>query len=504
MAFKKTIAVCLSLLCVIGLASGCTRQPVASGSSGTSGTASGGGGIEVSGAGQDPNADYTVSGTVTIAVDTARATDYEALFDSLKNVYPNLDIQFDYFSHTTEDSAAEYLSTRAGAGNLPDIVWDEAGKLPLYVTQGWLYPLDSFVADDPDFAYVPENLIQDYTYCGRLYALPHQAQYEGTFINLDVLDALNLDMPSLDWTPEDFAEYLKAATTSTYSGIEKLFMIPTLLTNAFDPDTTQFGYNPSTRQLEIDGFVEAVKYMVDLRAVPGLEAWALRRTSTADKSDYVIKFGSDADNTAFDKGLTLFHGVGTWELADAQTRWSDKNWVLWTVPQSADNPGSMPLHVDHCFMTSSCENPEGAFQVLRYITYSAEGNIARLSMYDEANEGKYATINQFYYPTTQHPDVVAKFNSLPHITETDKYLQENIKNSMRYDMNKIVPSWSEISGNTIQPAVNEATDGTVSNVEPILKEMAGQANAAFKEAWEEFEAAVQSVQKEFDQAHPQP
>lgn len=78
-----------------------------------------------------------------------------------------------------------------------------------------------------------ENLIQDYTYCGRLYALPHQVQYEGTFINLDVLDALNLDMPSLDWTPEDFAEYLKAATTSTYSGIEKLFMIPTLLTNAF-------------------------------------------------------------------------------------------------------------------------------------------------------------------------------------------------------------------------------------------------------------------------------
>lgn len=66
-------------------------------------------------------------------------------------------------------------------------------------------------------------------------------------------------------------------------------------------------------------------------------------------------------------------------------------------------------------------------------------------MYDEANEGKYATINQFYYPTTQHPDVVAKFNSLPHITETDKYLQENIKNSMRYDMNKIIPSWTEIT-----------------------------------------------------------
>ena len=57
----------------------------------------------------------------------------------------------------------------------------------------------------------------------ELYALPHQAQFEEMVVNLDVLDALNLDMPELDWTLEDFEKYLKAATNSKYSGIEKLF-----------------------------------------------------------------------------------------------------------------------------------------------------------------------------------------------------------------------------------------------------------------------------------------
>ena len=494
---KRAIALGMALSMTAGLLAGCGAKETEEETPSSSKK----GDLVVDGAGTDENADYTVSGTVTIAVDTARATDYEALFDSLQAVYPNLEIKFDYFSHTEEDSAAEYLSTRAASGKLPDIVWDEAGTLPLYVTQGWLYPLDEFVEGDPDFEYIPKNLIEDYTYCGKLYALPHQAHYELTYVNLDLLNTLNLDMPSLNWTPDDFETYLKAATTSEYSGIEKLFMIPNLLTDAFDPNTTQYGYNYDTRQLEIGGFVQAVQYMVRLRQIPGLEAWALRRNSSGEENDYVKKFGTNEDNAAFDKGLTLFHGVGTWELASAETRWEGRNWTYWTVPQSSEAPGCMPLHVDHCFMTSSCENPEAAFQVLRYLTYSKEGNIARLSMYDAENEGKYATMNNLYYPTTLHPEVLEKFTSLPKATDLDLFLLENMQNSQRMDTAKIVPSWRDIVSNYITDTGNTATDGTESMVEATLSEMASKANPALTQAWADFEAKVTEVQKEFDSTH---
>lgn len=459
------------------------------------------GDLVVEGAGQDENADYAVDGTVTIAVDTARTTDYEALFDSLKQVYKNIDIKFDYWAHAEADNAQEYLTARAAADKLPDIVWDDAGSLPIYLQNGWVYPLDSFVKNDPDFKYVPENLIRDYTFGGKLYALPHQAHFELTFVNLDVLEALNLSFPSLSWTPEDFEEYCRKATTTTYSAIEMLTMIPTMYTSAFNPKTTKYGYNFDTRQFDVSGFVEAVKYSVNLRAVPGLEAWSLRRTTTNGKTDYQIKFGTLDSMAAFNKGLTLFHGVGTWELIDAESRWSNMNWSYVTIPQAADNAGCMPVHVDHCFMTSSCKNPEAAFQVLRYITYSTEGNIARLSMYDEANKGKYA-VNRVYYPTTTNPEILAKFNSLPDVTETDKYLVANVHNSLRFDLVKIIPGWSEIEGTYLYSATEEAMQGALNNVEATLTEMQGQANKALSDQWSTFNARLATIQKEFEASHP--
>lgn len=122
-------------------------------------------------------------------------------------------------------------------------------------------------------------------------------------------------------------------------------------------------------------------------------------------------------------------------------------------------------------------------------------------MYDAENAGKYATINYLYYPTTLHPDVVEKFNALPEVTEFDKFLVANIANSMRYDMFKIVPSWTEVTGNYITETVNQATDGTESMVEPTLLEAQGKANTAMDKAWADFEAKLAEVQQEFDSAH---
>ena len=103
-------------------------------------------------------------------------------------------------------------------------------------------------------------------------------------------------------------------------------------------------------------------------------------------------------------------------------------------------------------MTSSCENTKAAWQVLRFITYSSEGNLARLSMYDETNTGKYATINKLYYPTTTNPKVAEKFNSLPGVTEVDKYLFKNIDKCRRIDVEKIVPQYNDIIKNYFDEA----------------------------------------------------
>ena len=34
---------------------------------------------------------------------------------------------------------------------MPDIMFDDAGPLPTYIQNGWVYPLTEFVKDDSDF-----------------------------------------------------------------------------------------------------------------------------------------------------------------------------------------------------------------------------------------------------------------------------------------------------------------------------------------------------------------
>ena len=145
----------------------------------------------------DAGANYNVKGNVVIAVDTGRVADYDAMFDIMQKLYPNVNITFDYWTHTNSDSAAEYLSTRAATGNMADIIWDDAGCLPSYIMQGWVYPITKYVNADPEAKNIPQNLRDDYTYCGELYAVPHQAHFDSVVFNVDLLNKLGLKLPGM-------------------------------------------------------------------------------------------------------------------------------------------------------------------------------------------------------------------------------------------------------------------------------------------------------------------
>jgi hypothetical protein len=157
----------------------------------------------------------------------------------------------------------------------------------------------------------------------------------------------------------------------------------------------------------------------------------------------------------------------------------------------------MPIHIDHSFMTSSAKNPEAAFQVLRYLTYSTEGNIARLSMFDDANKDKYVLNGKLYYPTSTHPDIAKKFSELSGVGEVEQYLFENIKNSSRVDLWKTVPSFNEIDNEQISEPTNRIGDGlyTASDILPGVEK---NANTAMKKAWSDFDSKLKQVQQEFD------
>ena len=158
---------------------------------------------------------------------------------------------------------------------------------------------------------------------------------------------------------------------------------------------------------------------------------------------YTAKFGnSNTSDTrmALKLGKTLVEfDSGTWEDPNLSNFKFDN--CLWPYPQS--EAGRMPIHVDHSMMMKTAKNPEAAFQLLRFITYSSEGNLARLSMYDKENEGKYVLSSRMYFPVSSHPDVVAKFKTLD-LPEQYKYMYDNISKCYRADPKKYMVDYEDV------------------------------------------------------------
>lgn len=450
----------------------------------------------------DSGANYGIKGTVKVAVDTVRPTDYAAMFDILQKLYPNIKIQYDYFQHASADNAAEYLSLRAKTGTLPDIVWDEAGPLPTYISQGWVRPITEFLEKDPEYANVPANLKVSYTFGKEVYAVPHQATFEIMAINTDILEELNETLPSLSWDAERYVSLLRKASSGYGKGIcvgtDKLFSTATwyggYAAHAAGKDLTIAGYNYETRTCEdISYYREGALKFREWRVMSnGVEGWYQQHA----KNDLKSKLGVSDYTTLWQAGKALFNQTGTYETASFANM--KANWVQWSVPNIN---GAMPFHVDHCFMTAQCsdENAAAAFQVLRFITYTTNGNLARLTMYDDANKDKYVLSSHIYYPTTTSKKVAEKYNSLSCVNTCDKYFLANIQNCYRIDPYKIVPEWKELQ-RISDGVLNQVTDGKDANGAGFA-EARVKINSGLEKAWSSFNTTLKKVQADFNENH---
>ncbi len=496
---KKVLAMLLALILCLSLFAACGEQPSApTGGSDTEPSApnASGDAQETS----DPR--YQTSGKVVVATNAGRTTDTYTLIENFNNYYPNIEIELEYYETTT----TEYLTAKSATGSMPDVIMDDADELYYYVSQGWVYPLTSFVQEDADFAYVPESLTSGYTYLQELYALPMQVHFNTVFINTDLLDALNLDLPELDWTTDDYKELLKAATTSQYSGTEILWSVDEFFAGSMG-DYGYYGFDTGSMTFHMsESWVDAVNLMVELRAYPGLEAWSLRNTAAdVEDSDYVAKFGNgDTSDThmAFKMGKVLTDPRGTWDANWLKTD-CQYNWVLWPWPSDTAENGegaSLPMHVDCSFVLSTAQDPQAAFEFVRYVTYSVEGNLERISAYEIGDTDDYTLNNDYYFPATNHPQIEERWKALESVDEPINFMYDNMKSSFRADLSKIIPGWTQVNNEYLSPRGNEVRD-SIADAASVAAELDIVASKAILTYWEDFEEKVAAVQEQFQANH---
>lgn len=437
----------------------------------------------------DGTVNTDVSGHVTFAVPDSVADQYDEVLTSFEKLYPNIEVDFKIYSGDLTTT----LSAWATAGELPDVVisWD---NLSFFAVQGWVHPLDEFLEKDDETKYINKTSLDGFVYEGSTYAVPAWLQFSTVVVNLDLLEDLNMDKPDYDWTVDEFVELAKKATSKTTSGINhteslEQYLMETMLCS------NQWGYDPQTHKFNLTSgeFVEAVKTVNDLAAYPQLVADNMRNSdvvSAGGQDDYAKKFGAGADGLA--DGKILFANQSTWDDEWMASSFKGFNWDYYPVPAKDKDDAKMIVHADYGMMLSTAENPQAAYELLKFYTFGRDGLLARM---EQAENGESRT-SRFTIPASSHPDVVERFTSSESVPEGIKYMYNHMDNSVKGDYSKVLPDYWTVVNDPIWSAKDRISKGE--DPAAVASETEKKINADFAASYETFSGKMKEIQQQFN------
>lgn len=444
---------------------------------------------------------YDIEGVISVAYPEGEMDEIVPVLDAFRAMYPKIEVIDVPFAGSYGGAFNEFLTERAASNTMPDVMWLDWNDFAPQVASGYVMPLNDFVAGDPEAAFVPTGMTDPYTFGGNLYAFPCQMNAMGITLNLDMLEELNLDKPGYDWTFDEFVELLRAGITATTAGAALLDDLDVAYSaqadgfyaTAYDWVNQRFDF---TNQ-----WVPAMNRYAELNAIPGLNAWAMKQPKdengqTPLDSDYVLKFGEDGkddNHYLFKNGLALLCTNATWN--DNWMRNECKiSWDYWPYPRMGDEPVKTPIHVDCAYITSTSQNPEAAFELLKWLTYGLEGNLQRLDIFaargeKQQAEGDTKLLKTWFIPCTQHPDVIAKFEQNPHLTEGFTALYRSTANSVRGDLNKFLPNFGEYWDGSVWGLLDDVRAGRA-NAADVAGQLDVKLNAGLAEQMEAFNVKI--------------
>ncbi|PNS34640.1 MULTISPECIES: ABC transporter substrate-binding protein [unclassified Mesotoga] len=428
--------------------------------------------------------------TISVSVWSWDVDNYKKLVEEFNKYYPDIEV----IVLANEPDVNGFLTAKVAARQpLPDVVAQSWEPLSYPVSQGWVYPLDSFLVDDPYIEFVPESVREAYKYNEKVYALGERLHFEAIILNLDLLEKLNLPQPSYEWNVNEFKTYLRRATTREYSGINQLWEFDTFMAAVLSERTTFWSFD--TAKMEFDlvkgGWIPAITLQKELKSVPGLVSDDLinqELRNQGELDDYQRKFGRDADAFRESKILAGFEATYDWSWI----RTLPWNFDYYPLPQNSEIGMRIPVHINYTFVTSTTKYPEEAFLFARFLTYDPRGVIARLEMYSlEEND----RLIDWFVPATMHPDVLSYFEEMK-IPDGVKFMLNNLDKTVRIDMWKTVPGWYEVIWDVIFP-VNERIRSGATQPQAVAAETQEKANQLIREKWQIFESKLMQAEQNF-------
>lgn len=402
---KRFLAMFLAVALLSTLLFGC--------SSGSSQSSSAGGNTESGEASGTSVEEASSSGngepvTIQVAVSgSAQELDiHQQKFDLYTEEHPNVTIE----PVDIGTERFQKLMTLIGSGTAPDIIYINEWCYSL-AYRDVLMALDSFIEADEDFdlSYYPESLLVPLRYEDQLYALPQEVSPYVMYYNKDMFEAAGLDLPTDDWTMDDFYAAAKALTNPDENvyGYRHPGAWADQILNWFSLSGVEFDTSGTeVKGLDTPEALSALEFLYNLVVVDKLSPNPAALTAMGKSADAMFRNQSVA-----------MEASGLWTLPTYKADPLSFEWNVVRMPQGETR--KVKAGILNWGISADTKNPDAVWDLLKFLAgpegmrIVAESNMALPASTDE-------DANQIVLDTHFPENVKAFVDSVPDVDMTDQ------------------------------------------------------------------------------------
>lgn len=302
------------------------------------------------------------------------------------------------------------LMTLIGSGTAPDIIYINEWCYSL-AYRDVLLPLDSYIEADTEFdlADYPESLLVPLRYEDQLYALPQEVSPYVVYYNKDMFEAAGLELPTDDWTMDDFYAAAKALTNPDKNvyGYRHPGAWADQILNWFSLSGVEF----DTSGTEVTGLdtpeaLSALEFLYNLVVVDKLSPNPAALTAMGKSADAMFRNQSVA-----------MEASGLWTLPTYKADPLSFEWDVVRMPRGETQ--KVKAGILNWGISADTKNPDAAWDLLKFLAgpegmrIVAESNMALPASTDE-------DVNQIVLDTHFPENVKAFVDSVPDVDMTDQ------------------------------------------------------------------------------------
>lgn len=261
------------------------------------------------------------------------------------------------------------LAALAASGNLPDVF--PVVNIGDFLSNGWAADIADIVNADPEWATIAAPMRESSQFQGAVYMVPYSQHLFGFYVNIDLLESLNRDVPGYDWTIEDFEELIfeLGQPSRPLLGVSEVNRVWEWYPVAVTDDMGWYSWDGEEFNLDSSVFRDGMDFTRRVHEA-GLHFFAL-----SDEQKEV--FNAGWHGAAWDNGFVALRWDATWAIGGLAGR--DFEWDFLGLP------GGRPVIVpDYLAIASSSDEPEAAYEVARWMsTWGRDGFTTRMDIAQE-------------------------------------------------------------------------------------------------------------------------